>query len=64
VQNGFTFAEVADMTLPQFKQFVLAVSRKELRDQLKDMGTFRIAYHADANDYSKIVRENERNLER
>ena len=52
------------MSLSQFKQFVLAVSRKELKDQLKDMGTFRIAYHADANDYSKIVRENERNLER
>ena len=52
------------MTLPQFKNLITAVSKKELKDQLKDMGTFRIAYHADANDYSKIVRENELNLER
>jgi hypothetical protein len=52
------------MTLDQFKLFVNASGKFALKQQLADMGTLRIAYHAEAKEYSKIVRENERLLKR
>ncbi len=52
------------MTLDQFKMFINATGKYALKQQLADMGTFRIAYHAEAKEYSKIIRENQRLLKR
>lgn len=52
------------MTLDQFKLFIVASGKHALKHQLAQMGTFRIAYHAEAKEYSKIIRDNERLLKR
>jgi len=52
------------MTLDQFKLFVTACGKHATKQQLAEMGTFRIAYHAEPKEYSKIVRDTERMLKR
>lgn len=64
VAGGFSLADVQAMTIDQFRLYVNAAGKHALKRQLAEMGTSRIAYHAESKEYSKIVRENERLLKR
>jgi len=52
------------MTMDQVSMYYQVVAKDLLRTQLTEMTTFRIAYHAEGKEYSKIVRDYERKLKR
>lgn len=45
------------MTLAQLNAYVTAVLRVQSQQQVNNMGSARVAYHADEKQYSQVIKD-------